>query len=79
MPGLSSAGCKGRAIDLVHGRVETADAMRTALGNRIGTSFWQIIKCPVLGVCCLEILKASGLDLPFIIVSGTIGEEKAVA
>lgn len=30
------------------------------------------------GLAALDLLKASGLDLPFIIVSGTIGEETAV-
>jgi len=31
------------------------------------------------GLRALELLKQSGLDIPFIIVSGTIGEETAVA
>ncbi len=31
------------------------------------------------GLQALEILKASGLDIPFLIVSGTIGEDTAVA
>ena len=31
------------------------------------------------GLRALELLKASGLDIPFIIVSGTIGEDTAVA
>jgi PAS domain S-box-containing protein len=31
------------------------------------------------GLAALELLRATGLDLPFIIVSGTIGEEIAVA
>src|SRR5580704_9688534 len=31
------------------------------------------------GLRALELLKQSGLELPFIIVSGTIGEETAVA
>jgi PAS domain S-box-containing protein len=30
------------------------------------------------GLAALELLKASGLDLPFILISGTIGEETAV-
>src|SRR5881227_220170 len=30
------------------------------------------------GLRALELLKASGLDLPFIIISGTIGEDTAV-
>ncbi|MBX7186795.1 MAG: PAS domain S-box protein [Vicinamibacteria bacterium] len=31
------------------------------------------------GLSALELLKASGLDLPFILVSGTVGEDVAVA
>ena len=66
--------------DLVHERVETAGAMRTALAQ----PDWDIVladyKMPQFSAsAALEILKASGRDLPFIIVSGTIGEEKAVA
>ena len=66
--------------DLVHERVDTAEAMRTALAK----PDWDIVladyKMPQFSApAALEILKASGLDLPFIIVSATIGEEKAVA
>jgi PAS domain S-box-containing protein len=66
--------------DLVHERVETADAMRTALAQ----TDWDIVladyRMPHFSAsAALEILQASGRDLPFIIVSGTIGEEKAVA
>ena len=66
--------------DLMHERVETAGEMRTALTQ----PDWDIVladyKLPQFSAsAALEILKASGWDLPFIIVSGTIGEEKAVA
>ncbi len=66
--------------DLVHKRVETPGEMRAALAQ----PDWDIVladyKMPQFpALAALEILKASGLDLPFIIVSGTIGEEKAVA
>jgi PAS domain S-box-containing protein len=66
--------------DLVHERVETAGEMQTALTK----PDWDIVladyKLPRFSApAALEILKASGWDLPFIIVSGTIGEEKAVA
>ena len=66
--------------DPVHQRVETAGEMRTALAQ----PDWDIIladyKMPQFSAsAALEILKASGRDLPFIVVSGTIGEEKAVA
>ena len=60
-------------------RVETAKAMQAALLD----SPWDIILCdynmPSFNALqALEVLKASGKDLPFIVVSGTIGEETAV-
>jgi putative nucleotidyltransferase with HDIG domain len=60
-------------------RVETADAMRAALTRQS----WELIICDFSlprfsAPNALELLKKSGLDLPFIIVSGTIGEESAV-
>ncbi len=61
-------------------RVETVEAMQAALESKI----WDLILCdfsmPKFNAPrALEVLKASGLDLPFIIISGTIGEETAVA
>ncbi len=61
-------------------RVETANAMREALARRP----WDLILCdfslPTFSAPhALELLKESGLDLPFIIASGTIGEESAVS
>jgi PAS domain S-box-containing protein len=78
--GLIARRLQQAGYDLVHERVETADAMRTALTQ----PDWDIVladyKMPQFSASgALEILKASGRDLPFIIVSGTIGEEKAVA
>ncbi|HLO31503.1 MAG TPA: HD domain-containing phosphohydrolase [Anaerolineales bacterium] len=60
-------------------RVETADTMRAALTRQA----WDLIICDFSlphfsAPKALELLKASGLDIPFIIVSGTIGEESAV-
>ncbi|MGZ9235531.1 MAG: HD domain-containing phosphohydrolase [Anaerolineales bacterium] len=60
-------------------RVETAYAMRAALTRQP----WDLIICdfslPKFSAPnALELLKKSGIDLPFIIVSGTIGEESAV-
>lgn len=61
-------------------QVETADQMRLALGERA----WDIIlsdySLPQFnGLAALEIAKQMQPDVPFIVVSGTIGEEKAVA
>jgi putative nucleotidyltransferase with HDIG domain len=60
-------------------RVETADAMRAALARQP----WDLIICDFSlpnfsAPKALELLKKSNIDLPFIIVSGTIGEESAV-
>jgi PAS domain S-box-containing protein len=65
--------------DVTWERVETAGAMRAALGRQpwdIVTADYQMPRFS--GLAALELLKASGLDLPFIIVSGTIGEDLAV-
>lgn len=60
--------------------VETAPAMLSALKRQR----WDIVisdhSMPTFdGLTALSLLKKSGLDLPFIIVSGSIGEETAVA
>ncbi|MBI4615453.1 MAG: PAS domain S-box protein [Planctomycetes bacterium] len=60
-------------------RVETAGQMRDALASRR----WDVVLCdyslPHFGVLeALELLRSTGLDVPFLIVSGAIGEDKAV-
>jgi PAS domain S-box-containing protein len=65
--------------ETVHERVETPEAMRSALANRE----WDIVISDYLlprfsGPEALTALRDSGLDLPFIIVSGNIGEDIAV-
>lgn len=60
-------------------RVETPEAMRKALDG----SGWDVIladwRMPHFsGMDALEILRASDVDAPFIIVSGEVGEEAAV-
>ena len=61
-------------------RVETADEMRVALAQ----APWEIIladfNLPDFSAPeALEMLQESQLDIPFIIVSGGIGEDTAVA
>jgi PAS domain S-box-containing protein len=78
--GLIIRRLQGAGYDLIHARVDTAADMRTALAK----PDWDIVladyKMPQFSAsAALETLKASGRDLPFIIVSGTIGEERAVA
>jgi response regulator RpfG family c-di-GMP phosphodiesterase len=65
--------------DVESERVESAEAMRAALARQA----WDLIICdfslPSFSAPkALDLLKASRIDLPFIIVSGTIGEESAV-
>ena len=60
-------------------RVETAEGMGAALER----SEWDVILCDYTmphfsALQALEILKSKQLDIPFIIISGTIGEEAAV-
>jgi len=60
-------------------RVQTAEEMRSALFK----NQWDIIISDYMlpnfdGLAALNIFRESGLDLPFIIVSGNIGEDIAV-
>ncbi|MEA2465112.1 MAG: two-component system, cell cycle sensor histidine kinase and response regulator CckA, partial [Acidobacteriota bacterium] len=61
-------------------QVQTASAFHDALAN----AAWDVVisdyDLPVFsGPAALGILKASGLDLPFIMISGTISEDIAVS
>src|SRR5687767_8764482 len=61
-------------------RVETADAMQAVLPDNTWDLVLSDYTMPKFSALqALEVLKASHLDLPFIIISGTIGEETAVA
>ena len=60
-------------------RVETEESLRAALASQE----WDLVLCdyslPHLNAPrALEIVKTAGMDLPFIIISGPIGEESAV-
>ncbi len=60
-------------------RVDTADDMKKTLGEKE----WDIILCdykmPHFGaLAALALLKATGKDIPIIIISGTIGEDTAI-
>lgn len=60
-------------------RVETAESMEAALQQQP----WDLIICDYMlprfsDLAALAILKEHGLDLPFIVVSGKVGEEVAV-
>ncbi|HYX40815.1 MAG TPA: response regulator, partial [Pyrinomonadaceae bacterium] len=71
---LTSAG-----YDLISERVETAATMRAALE----TQTWDVILCDFRmphfsALAALALLHEMQLDIPFIIISGTVGEAKAV-
>ncbi|RNC67674.1 MAG: response regulator [Desulfuromonadales bacterium] len=60
-------------------RVDTAPAMKKALGARPWDMVISDYRMPKFTApAALETLKKSGLDLPFIIVSGKIGEDMLV-
>jgi PAS domain S-box-containing protein len=66
--------------DLTVECVCTAEAMSAALRRRQ----WDIIISDYAmpgfsGLAAIQVLQQSGLDIPFILVSGTVGEETAVA
>src|SRR4029079_16533640 len=61
-------------------RVQTATAMSKALANKN----WDIVICDYSmpdfsGMDALKLLRETGSDVPFIFLSGTIGEDTAVA
>ncbi len=61
-------------------RMETAAEMQSALSQKVWDLILSDYTLPKFSAPkALEFLKASGLDIPFIIISGTIGEETAVA
>lgn len=70
---------KRGGYEVTHRRVETPGELREALAD----GPWDIVLCDYTfprfsGGEALKIFKETGLDLPFIFVSGTIGEETAV-
>jgi PAS domain S-box-containing protein len=67
-------------LDVAVGRVEDAASLRNALQSRV----WDAIICDYRlpgfdAPAAFAIVKESGLDIPFIVVSGTMGEDRAVA
>jgi PAS domain S-box-containing protein len=69
----------GAGYDVFKERVETAEAMKAALMAKE----WDIILCDYSmpgfnALAALNTLHDTGLDIPLIIISGTVGEEIAV-
>src|SRR5437773_6047622 len=68
------------AYAVTYERVETAQAMEAALAR----SNWDVVLSDYdlprfSGPAAFDLLRTTGLDVPFIIISGTIGEEVAVS
>src|SRR5437762_272120 len=71
---------RSKAYEQVIERVYTPDAMSDALDKQSWDLIVADFSIPQFNaLAALELLNKKGLDLPFIIVSGTIGEELAVA
>lgn len=71
---------RAAGYDLVAERVESARAMRSALE----AGEWDVVICDYnlpgfSGTAALRLLQESQLDLPFLLVSGTVPEDAAVA
>jgi len=65
--------------DVTFKRIDTAEGMREALAKQEWDLIISDYEMPRFSVPeALELLHKSGLDIPFIIVSGVIGEEAAV-
>jgi PAS domain S-box-containing protein len=65
--------------DPLYERIETPDAMKKALREKS----WDIILCdykmPKFSApAAIALFKKSGIDIPFVVISGTIGEDTAV-
>jgi signal transduction histidine kinase/DNA-binding response OmpR family regulator len=66
-------------FDVVALRVDTADAMRDALENQSWDVILSDYAMPAFSAIeARGVLSETGADIPFIIISGTIGEETAV-
>lgn len=66
--------------NLVYQRVDTDAAMNAALdGKQLDIIIADYAMPQFSGIAALHLFKEKGLDVPFIIVSGTIGEDVAVA
>lgn len=75
---LSLAELRRAGVDPQWKRVETEEDYLKALESRPEIILSDYAMPQFSGPRALELLKESGLDIPFIIVSGTIGEDMAV-
>lgn len=64
---------------ITHDRVDTADALDVALDRQSWDLIFADYSMPQFdGLAALQLVRGKGLDVPFIFVSGTIGEDTAV-
>ena len=70
---------RGGGFDPQWSRVQTEEAFRAGLKSEIDIVLCDYVMPEFNGSRALEIVKESGLQVPFILISGTIGEEIAVA
>jgi light-regulated signal transduction histidine kinase (bacteriophytochrome) len=71
---------KESGYEPVYQRVETLEEMETALRQQQWDLVISDYTMPCFGAPgAMQLIKQAGLDIPFIIVSGSIGEETAVA
>ncbi len=69
----------GAGIDAYSERVETAGQFEAALARRSWDLVLSDFSLPGFsGLDALRSLRARGMDLPFLLISGTVGEETAV-
>lgn len=75
MRSLSAAG-----FQLNHQRVETGETLRTALAQQSWDAVVSDYTLPRLDALqALDVVKESKLDLPFVVVSGVVSEDTALA
>ena len=66
-------------FDPTHRRVQTAAELESALAGEAWDAVLSDFNMPgFTGMDALRIFRSTGLDIPFILISGTIGEETAV-
>ena len=70
---------KRSGYELVHQRVDSATALKTALEQPWDIVISDYAMPSFSGLDALRIFQESGLDVPFILVSGQIGEDMAVS
>ena len=62
-------------FEVVHVRVETAEDMRAALSEHTWDVVLSDYSMPAFsGLGALTLLRKTGIDIPLVIASGTIGE-----